>query len=70
MISRKIGELSYEDLTYLETLLKNQYTKELERDKTWEIKNKYHHEGTHKAKIRRLMDAISGQKQMTKLEKW
>ena len=32
MISRKIGDLSWEDLTYLETLLKNQYSKELEQD--------------------------------------
>jgi len=70
MISRKIGDLSWEDLTYLETLLKNQYSKELEQDKTWETKNRYDRVGSNKIKIRRIMDAISSQKTLSKIEKW
>tara|TARA_B100000900_G_scaffold304542_1_gene263141 strand:+ start:1636 stop:1848 length:213 start_codon:yes stop_codon:yes gene_type:complete len=70
MISRKIGDLSWEDLTYLEMLLKNQYSAELEKDKTWESKNRYDRIGSHKNKIRRIMEAISSQKTLSKLDKW
>ena len=65
-------ELSESDLTYLEKLLGEQFAQELERDKTWEQKNKYDRPGEKKSRIIRLMNAIRAQKQVKKAtsEKW
>lgn len=65
-------ELSESDLTYLEKLLGEQFAQELERDKTWEQKNKYDRPGEKKNRIIRLMNAIRAQKQLKKAtsEKW
>jgi hypothetical protein len=65
-------ELSESDLTYLEKLLGEQFAQELERDKTWEQKNKYDRPGEKKNRIVRLMNAIRAQKQVKKAtsEKW
>jgi hypothetical protein len=65
-------ELSELDLTYLEKLLGEQFAQELERDKTWEQKNKYDRPGEKKSRIIRLMNAIRAQKQLKKAtaEKW
>ena len=72
MVSRKIQELSNDDLTYLEKLLGEQFAKELEQDKTWEQKNKYDRPGEKKSRIVRLMNAIRAQKDIKKrtAEKW
>ena len=72
MVSRKMQELSELDLTYLEKLLGEQFAQELERDKTWEQKNKYDRPGEKKSRIIRLMNAIRAQKQLKKAtaEKW
>jgi len=72
MVSRKMQELSESDLTYLEKLLGEQFAQELERDKTWEQKNKYDRPGEKKNRIVRLMNAIRAQKQVKKAtsEKW
>ena len=68
MVSRKMQELSDNDLTYLEKLLGEQFAQELERDKTWEQKNKYDRPGEEKSRIIRLMNDISAQKATS--EKW
>lgn len=72
MVSRKMQELSESDLTYLEKLLGEQFAQELERDKTWEQKNKYDRPGEKKSRIIRLMNAIRAQKDFKKrtAEKW
>jgi len=65
-------ELSQDDLVYLEKLLGEQFAQELERDKTWEQKNKYDRPGEKKSRIVRLLNAIRSQKQMTATasQKW
>jgi len=65
-------ELSQDDLAYLEKLLGEQFAQELERDKTWEQKNKYDRPGEKKSRIIRLINAIRSQKQMTATasQKW
>ena len=72
MVSRKIQELSDDDLSYLEKLLGEQFAKELEQDKTWQQKNNYSRPGEKKSKIVRLMNAIRAQKDIKKrtAEKW
>ena len=64
MVSRKMQELSQDDLAYLEKLLGEQFAQELERDKTWEQKNKYDRPGEKKNRIIRLMNAIRSQKEI------
>ena len=65
-------ELSQDDLAYLEKLLGEQFAQELERDKTWEQKNKYDRPGEKKSRIIRLINAIRSQRQMTATasQKW
>ena len=72
MVSRKIQELSSNDLAYLEKLLGEQFAKELEADKTWTQKNKYDRPGQKKSQILRLMNAVRAQKQITQTNstKW
>jgi hypothetical protein len=72
MVSRKIQELSDDDLSYVEKLLGEQFAKELEADKTWVQKNHYHRPGEKKSKIIRIMNAIRAQKDIKKrtAEKW
>ena len=70
MVSRKIQDLSDNDLTYLEKLLGEQFAKELEADKTWTQKNKYDRPGNRKKQIIKLMDAVRSQKKLTTVEKW
>jgi len=66
MVSKKIQELSNDDLTYLEKLLGEQFAKELERDKTWEQKNNYHRPGEKKNRILRCINAIRAQQDYKK----
>ena len=72
MVSKKIQELSNDDLSYLEKLLGEQFAKECERDKTWVQKNNYHRPGEKKSRILRLMNAIRAQQDIKKrtAEKW
>ena len=72
MVSRKIQELSDDDLSYMEKLLGEQFAKELEQDKTWTQKNNYDRPGEKKCRIIRLMNAIRAQKDIKKrtAEKW
>lgn len=72
MASRKIQELSNDDLSYMEKLLGEQFAKELERDKTWEQKNNYSRPGEKKSRLLRLMNAIRAQQDYKKrtAEKW
>lgn len=70
MVSRKIQDLSNDDLSYLEKLLGEQFAKELERDKTWEQKNKYDRPGEKKNRIIRLIEAIRSQKKLLTIDKW
>ena len=72
MVSRKIQELSNDDLSYLEKLLGEQFATELERDKSWQQKNGYDRPGEKKSRIVRLINAIRAQKQVKKAtsEKW
>lgn len=70
MVSRKIQDLSNEDLDYLEKILQEKYTQELERDSNWLAKNHYKRPGEKKAKIYRILDAVRSQKRLTTIEKW
>ena len=70
MVSRKIQDLSNEDLEYLEKILQEKYTQELERDSNWLAKNHYKRPGEKKAKIYRILDAVRSQKRLTTIEKW
>jgi hypothetical protein len=72
MVSKKIQELSNEDLSYLEQILGEKFAEELERDKSWVQKNNYHRPGEKKSKIIRLLNAIRAQKDIKKrtAEKW
>ena len=72
MVSKKIQELSDDDLSYLEKLLGEKFAEELEQDKTWVQKNKYDRPGEKKSRIIRLMNAIRAQKDIKKrtAEKW
>ena len=55
---------------YLEKLLNEQFAQELERDKTWEQKNKYGRPGEKKNRILRLIEAIRSQKKLLTIDKW
>ena len=70
MVSKKIQELSDDDLSYIEKLLSEQFAKELEADKTWVQKNHYHRPGEKKNKIIRIMNAVRSQRNITRMEKW
>ena len=70
MVSRKIQDLSQDDLDYLEKILQEKYTQELERDSTWLAKNHYKRPGEKKTKIYRIMEAIRSQKRLLGVEKW
>ena len=72
MVSKKIQELSNEDLSYLEQILGEKFAEELERDKSWVQKNNYHRPGEKKSKIIRLLNAIRAQKDIKKRtsQKW
>ena len=72
MVSKKIQELSNDDLLYLEKLLGEKFAEELERDKTWQQKNNSSRPGEKKSRIVRLMNAIRAQKSFKKSlsEKW
>ena len=72
MVSKKIQELSNDDLSFLEKLLGEKFAEELERDKTWQQKNNYSRPGEKKSRIVRLMNAIRAQKSFKKSlsEKW
>ena len=70
MVSKKIQELSDDDLSYIEKLLSEQFAKELEADKTWVQKNRYHRPGEKKSKIIRIMNAVRSQRNITRMEKW
>ena len=72
MVSKKIQELSDDDLSYLEKILGEKFAQELEQDKTWVQKNNYSRPGEKKSRIIRLMNAIRAQKDIKKrtAEKW
>ncbi len=72
MVSRKIQELSNDDLSYLEKIIGEKFAEELERDKTWQQKNNYSRPGEKKSCIMRLMNAVRAQKSFKKnlSEKW
>ena len=72
MVSKKIQELSDDDLSYLEKLLGEKFAQELEQDKTWTQKNNYSRTGEKKSRIIRLMNAVRAQKDIKKrtAEKW
>jgi len=70
MVSRKIEDLSSEDLSYLEKLLGEKLAAEIDADSIWKAKNHYERKSDHKKRLLRLMDAIRSQKRLTKVAHW
>jgi len=70
MVSRKIEDLSSEDLSYLEKLLGEKLAAEIDADSLWKAKNHYERKSDHKKRLLRLMDAIRSQKRLTKVAHW
>ena len=72
MVSKKIQELSDDDLSYLEKLLGEKFEQELEQDKTWTKNNNYSRPCEKKSIIIRLINAVRAQKDIKKrtAEKW
>ena len=70
MVSRKIQDLSNEDLLYLETLLGQEFARLSEYEKQFEAKNHYKPNTSKKAQALRLMNAIASQRKLLTMPKW
>lgn len=72
MVSRKIQELSNEDLSYLEQILGEKFTIINERKQAFKQKNGWCPDENNTKKILRLLNAIRAQKDIKKRtsEKW
>ena len=62
MASRKLEELSEEDLSFIEKILGQEFSRQNERISTWKAKNNYEHPTHETKKIARIMDAIRSEK--------
>ena len=62
MASRKIEELSEEDLSFIEKILGQEFSRQNERISSWKAKNNYEHPTHETRKIARIMDAIRSEK--------
>lgn len=61
MASRKLEELSEDDLSYIERILGQEFSRQHERNSSWKAKNRYD-QPTDTKKISRIMDAIRSEK--------
>ena len=62
MASRKLEELSEEDLSFIEKILGQEFSRQNERISTWKANNHYEHPTHETKKITRIMDAIRSEK--------
>ena len=63
MASRKLEELSEEDLSFIEKLLGQEFSRQSERNSIWKAKNQYDYPAQEDTrKIARIMDAIRSEK--------
>ena len=62
MASRAFESLTEEDLRYLETLLGEAYSKEMNEDRTWQTKNGYARPFQKQRRILNCLNAIRSQK--------
>lgn len=62
MASRKLEELSEEDLSFIEKLLGQEFSRQSERNSIWKAKNQYDYPAQDTRKIARIMDAIRSEK--------
>ncbi len=78
-VSMKIRDLSLEDLNYLEKLLSNEWSKQLDQmpedmsdseKENWIATGQYPNLGPRIAQVRRIREAISSQKTMNTMAKW
>jgi hypothetical protein len=70
MVSRKIQDLSQEDLLFLENLLGQEFARLNEYEKQFESKNHYKSNSNKKAQALRLMNAIASQRKLLTMPKW
>jgi|TARA_B110000503_G_C7033070_1_gene364867 hypothetical protein len=72
MVSSKLADLSTSELTYIETLLMTEFTKETERNKTWSTKNHYEKPFNKHQQVANCLVAIRSQKDLKRKisEKW
>lgn len=62
MASRKLEELSEEDLTYIEKILGKEFSRQNNHNSTWKAKNGYECTSDDTRKISKIMDAIRSEK--------
>lgn len=62
MASRKLEELTEDDLSYIEKLLGQEFSKQQDRRSRWRAKNNYDIPMTETRKISKIMDAIRSEK--------
>jgi hypothetical protein len=74
MTSRKIENLSIEDLKFLESLLNKKFNEQYDKRKEFQTKNGWGSEfnSTSTRQLSRCLDAIRGQRQISQLnqDKW
>tara|TARA_B100000900_G_scaffold409979_1_gene426831 strand:- start:671 stop:889 length:219 start_codon:yes stop_codon:yes gene_type:complete len=63
MVSKQLEDLSEDDLQYIEKLLGESLSKELEADKTWKSKNGYSRPFAQQRRILNCMNAIRAQRE-------
>lgn len=70
MVSKKLENLTLEDLNYLDKLLHTEFSENLAESSTWKSKHKYSNPCDQTERLRKLMDAVRSQKNMLTMPKW
>lgn len=70
MVSKKLENLTLEDLNYLDKLLHTEFSEQLAESITWKSKHKYSNPCDQTERLRKLMDAVRSQKNMLTMPKW
>ena len=66
MVSKQLQELSENDLCYIEKLLGEALSKEMEQDRTWKSKNGYGRPYAKQKQILNCMNAVRAQRDLKK----
>ena len=70
MVSKKIENLTLEDLNYLDKLLHTEFSHQIEKSGTWKSKHKYDDPCDETIRLRKIMDAVRSQKNVLTMPKW
>ena len=70
MVSRKMQELSNEDLDYLDQLLHKEFSKQCNDSTQWRSTHHQNNPYDNTKQLTRLMDAVRSQKKLLTMPKW